>query len=197
MSWAEVKKALNTNIDVPLNKLLEQIDDIITPGRGYQNVYGVSGAATKTLLSVTGKGRLKGVVMYSYYAGTAIVRLEIIIDGVSHVLDVNTTNTSGGYKWFVIADPSDLVPDVSGSNSNTKIYFFGISYPFNNCIPVNDRTKFIQDLDNVAYNGTTNTCGIWMNLDDYIPFKESLVINAIFRGDANNSYYAIGYRLDE
>lgn len=202
MSWAEVKKALNTNLDVPLNELIEGIVSSTSTGvYSYDSVYGKLGGGTHTLLNVSGKGRLKGLLVCDYTKADG-TDLEIILDGVSYNLQVRTGSSSNGYKYICFVNPSDVISSSFGSSSNNYWYLFGIEFPFNILKDFYDDpngTKFIPELRDETFTSPSyNHCGIWMHMNNYINFNKSLVIKAVSRTESGGSFnYGIGYRLDE
>lgn len=81
MSWAEIKKAINSDLSLPLNKLITQGVYGLKTTRGYGNINASSDY--KTLLNVTGKGYLANMLFYGTTSNNTYSKtltLKMIID---------------------------------------------------------------------------------------------------------------------
>lgn len=199
MSWAEIKKALNTNLDVPLNELIEKVNYATSPDTyGCEIASGkLTAKSTHELLNVTGKGKLFGFHVSDYSGATTGVytTLEIIIDGVSYELKACRIGNYNGYTCIYAINPSDIQNFVSGSNASTVWYAFGYMIPIGNIgnAYYNGSFKHIGHLQNVTFDSYNGHGGLWMQLNDFIPFEESLVIKVTTAG--SDCMYGIGYQL--
>jgi hypothetical protein len=194
LSWAEIKKFVNSG-KKPLNELIEQIDDSVAPDASYMILTGDVTTGTKTLLNITGKGRLKGLVCYESKTSAKPTTVEIIVDGVSSVLTVNKTGTGSSHpQSIIIGNPKDFILNVNGSSTTTDIFIYGCDTYTDVWLPHSNYTTWIPRLESASCSYSSYG-KMWLFLNNYIPFKESLVIKSTTNGTGGK--YGIGYRLDE
>lgn len=117
MSWEEIKKAVNSDISVPLNKKLEYVDGIVPRGIPFtQKIF--TGIVNGNALSIQGHGYLLEATANAVYADYNTYRSHIII-----YLDENTDRET------VI----DITATTSGTTSALKIDTNSIFNKFSYC----------------------------------------------------------------
>lgn len=189
MSWAEIKKAVNSNIDIPLDKLVSGANVKIVGGRG---------SIPTTVIDITGKGLLN--VMIVSYGGrsgrtsTPYVKLEIdgeVYYDVALYADVTGTNL---VMSLVFANVNHNV----GTN---PIVFIGgsdmgptsVQSPNNGYIPFSSQRVQVS---NAKYNsgGNTPICN-GMIADQSIPFSKSLKITTSAASSQSYDSWYVNYTL--
>ena len=89
MSWAEIKKAVNSNLDIPLNKLVSGANVKLVGG---------AGSIPTTVIDITGKGLLNAMIIkYANMNGTVYTPyIKLEIDGeVYYDVALSPGNTYG------------------------------------------------------------------------------------------------------
>lgn len=112
------------------------------------------------VLSLTGKGRLYSCWLRDTFVGTHDVKLQIVVDGKTILNVASENNTSNSKtKHITVGNIGMLSPsEINGSSVSPKLV--GLS----------------ADLQTVS-TGTENN--VWVLLEDYISFNESLVITVV------------------
>lgn len=120
MSWDEVKKAINSDLNVPLNERMGYVSGIIPRGaikKSYSKAIG-SGSYRGTVLEIEGRGILVSAAASRSYSSTAFhASMTINIDNGKKIIqlageDVSGTGTA---SLKVELDNVSSVGDVSGS----------------------------------------------------------------------------------
>lgn len=132
MSWAEIKKAVNSDLSIPLNEQLNSKPNISLDNYGYaqnpkflnlSSIAGTTSPTEQTVVNVQGKGLFYGyTVMCTFKRGQA-EWIKILIDG-NAVLDIN-----GTYPSNAGSDPSTtikvFIPNDPLSMSSNMYYNLG------------------------------------------------------------------------
>lgn len=208
MSWAEIKKALNSDISTPLNEFIKATNgDIIFEDVINSHILTGSisnGTTEQTVLNISGKGKLTDVLAQfqsgtaSTGAGTINNYLKIIIDGVLvghyNILSGYTSNVGMSSYGGLISKPPIAYALYNQSHPNVLVTTLGIG---------------VQGLGTLALPLSSTAQQVTMSgydkavigtlIESGVPFKTSckVTMQKGTRGSSdNNDKYWIRYVLE-
>lgn len=211
MSWAEVKKKINSNLDVPLDEVLDEYRNGELIRMSFLNdTTGTYNTSPKLKLSLTGKGKIYGVGCRAEFGGTSYARIPMLtinVDGEtllnSGCQDVSGSSNSkqcliGIMPWSNIMTIGNLsTPTVVGyrNNSMPSAYPATAQWDANNVyLPI--RLTPVQYGEAMKVNDSC-FCGYYLNRP--IVYKNNVEIygyNLGVSASSSSNFYWIEYSMD-
>lgn len=146
MSWAEIKKSVNSDLNLPLNELLRR--EFFVDGENILEStlsHGTTSNTTLTkVLEVSGKGKIHYINTYIKSDGSAPCEFVLYIDG-SVAIDATHLNTANALLRFKAATDFGMVSSTTASNM-TEYY-----------LPPTNANQFFSLRLPVVFSGTTTT----------------------------------------
>ena len=169
--WNEIKKLL---ADVAkgndVQEVLKKVELKKWCGE-FETVEASATTSTVTLLDVTGKGRLYGLMCYcGYNNGTSTTVLTI--DGVSYTIKVKGTNSTNNRNGFVLCSPDALTGDTP-------------SVPLLHGNSLNGIFTKIAKLETATHSDGCPR--VWIPIDGFLEFENALKITINGFGDNSTS----------
>lgn len=174
MSWSEIKKAVNSNLDLPLNEKLEKMflyDNFVA------RKFIFNQSALKTLVDVSGKGELQYFELYSQT--TCATRITIddnvyYFNATGYVRDIASQKYFRNFGGTVFGMPTTTTRNISVSSVERHF----ATMPFHDIQWGSDSPSTLNEADTV-----------------FVAFKNELKFNKklkIEASAANNSNAAVG-----
>ena len=189
------------NLDVAMQSTSEEILEKVQSNNEKRNTMYVCTnvkTATQTPLSVTGKGRFYWMQPDIYITASATSTVTIIIDGTT-ILTAKLKNSysTDNSQYCIVHNESKMI----GVGSNGEpVYFFPVSTgnrTFGSNVNVNVSQCTKQAETTAVSETSSNSYGLQFYVNEYLEFKESLVIKATGCATSNVSYWRICYDLEE
>lgn len=189
------------NLDVAMQSTSEEILEKVQSNNEKRNtmyVYTTTKTATHTPLSVTGKGRFYWMQPSIYITANTTSTVTIIIDGTT-ILTAKLKNSysNDSSQYCLVHNESKMV---GTTTENYPAYFFPLGagnriWGSNVNVNVSQCTK-LTETTAVSETSSSNY-GLQFYVNEYLEFKESLVIKATGCSTNNISYWTICYDLEE
>ena len=179
MSWSEIKKAVNSNLDLPLNEKLERMflyDNFVAKRLEITH----NDLAWSTLIDISGKGELQ----YIDFNGGLDIEEKLTVDGKEYLFsnsyESRLTMCSQKYASFCGVTTTGGVPTVLTANSSSLKNAGIISF---SSIEWSSDSVIIPDL------------GVCISFKDELKFKQKLKVEVRAKKAGFRVRYGIAYEL--